>query len=61
MNELVQRLSQGEHSVEASLRPEKKVAVFKEPIDLGYVHIKFTNTQGGSELGVSLDREACSE
>ncbi|MBE7384670.1 MAG: MbtH domain protein [Leptolyngbya sp. SIO1E4] len=59
MNELVQRLSQGEHSVEASLRPEKKAAVLKERIDLGYVHIKFTDTQGGSELSVGLDHEAC--
>jgi hypothetical protein len=23
------------------------------------VHIKFTNTRGGTELGVRLDREAC--
>ena len=59
MNELVQRLSQGEHSVEASLRPERKAVVLREMIDLGYVHIKFTDTQGGSELSVSLDHKAC--
>ncbi|WP_041919517.1 MbtH domain protein [Gloeocapsa sp. PCC 7428] len=58
MNELVQRLSQGEHPIEASLRPEKNVAIFKECIDRGYVHIKFTKTQGGTELGVQLDRSA---
>lgn len=58
MNELVQRLSQGNHPVEASLRPEKTVAALKESIDRGYVHIKFTNTKGGTELGVRLDREA---
>jgi hypothetical protein len=59
MNELVQRLSQGNHPVEVSLRPEKTAAALKERIDLGYVHIKFTNTRGGTELGVRLDPDAC--
>lgn len=27
-------------------------------IDRAYVHIKFTNTKGGTDLGVKLDREA---
>lgn len=58
MNELVQRLSDGEHPVEASLRPEKTVEALKESIDRGYVHIKFTETKGGTELGVRLDQEA---
>jgi uncharacterized protein YbdZ (MbtH family) len=55
---LVDRLSEGDHPVEVSLRPEKRVKLFKEAIDRGYVHIKFTDTQGGTELGVRLDREA---
>ena len=59
MNELVQRLSQEECPIEASLRPEKTAAALKEQIDLGYVHIKFTGTRGDTELGVRLDREAC--
>ncbi|MBF2066670.1 MAG: MbtH domain protein [Calothrix sp. C42_A2020_038] len=58
MNELVQRLSQGEHPVEASLRPEKTATAFKESIDRGYVHIKFTNTKGGTDLAVRLDPKA---
>jgi hypothetical protein len=58
MNELVQRLSQGNHLVEASLRPSKTATAFKESIDRGYVHIKFTETKGGTELTVKLDREA---
>ncbi|PLZ79658.1 MbtH domain protein [Fischerella thermalis WC217] len=58
MNELVQRLSEGEHPVEASLRPEKTATALKESIDRGYVHIKFTDTRGGADLGVRLDREA---
>ena len=58
MNELVQRLSQGDHPVEASLRPEKTATALKENIDRGYVHIKFTDTQGGTDLGVRLDQAA---
>ncbi|XQQ06572.1 MAG: hypothetical protein EDM05_56940 [Leptolyngbya sp. IPPAS B-1204] len=58
MNELVQRLSQGNHPVEASLRPERTVAAFKACIDRGYVHIKFTDTRGGTDLGMQLDHNA---
>ena len=57
-NDLVQRLSSGEHPVEVTLRPEKTAQALKESIDRGYVHIKFTNTQGGTELGVRLDKNA---
>jgi uncharacterized protein YbdZ (MbtH family) len=57
-NDLVARLSDGDHPVEASLRPEKTVQIFKERIDLGHLHIKFTDTKGGTELGVRLDKEA---
>jgi len=56
MNDLVQRLSTGTHPVEVSLRPEKSLKGFKECLDRGFVHIKFTNTRGGTELGVRLDR-----
>jgi uncharacterized protein YbdZ (MbtH family) len=56
---LVERLCDGDHSVEASLRPEKSVKQFKDAIDRNYVHIKFPNTRGGTELGVRLDRENC--
>ena len=56
---LVDRLCEGDHPVEAGLRPEKTVKLFKEAVDRNYVHIKFTKTRGGTELGVRLDREAC--
>lgn len=59
MNELVQRLSQGTHPVEVGLRPEKTVSAFKACLDRGYVHLRFTQTQGGIELGVRLDPHAC--
>ena len=57
MNELVERLSSGQHPVEASLRPDRTVENFKACIDRGYVHIKFTDTKGGTELGVRLDEK----
>lgn len=56
---LVDRLCEGDQPVEAGLRPEKTVKLFKEAIDRNYVHIKFTATRGGTELGTRLDREAC--
>lgn len=55
---LVERLCDGDHPVEAGLRPEKTAKAFKDRIDMGYVHIKFTETKGGTELGVRLDRGA---
>src|SRR5215510_11318513 len=54
---LVDKLCEGDHPVIASLRPEKKEQALKERIDIGHVHIKFTETKGGTELGVRLDRE----
>lgn len=56
---LVDRLCEQQHPVEAGLRPEKSVKLFKDAIDRNYVHIKFTGTRGGTELGVRLDRDAC--
>jgi uncharacterized protein YbdZ (MbtH family) len=56
---LVDKLCEGDHPVEAALRPEKTVKLLKEAIDRNYVHVKFTNTNGGTELGIKLDRDAC--
>lgn len=55
---LVSRLCRGEHAVEVSLRPETSARAFKAAIDRNYVHIKFTGTRGGTELGMRLDRAA---
>ena len=57
-DELVTRLATGTHPVEVGLRPEKTVEGFKAALDRGYVHIKFTETRGGTELGVRLDTAA---
>lgn len=55
---LVERLSQGLHPVEACVRPETTVDGFKECIDRGFVHVKFTGTRGGTELGFNVDKDA---
>jgi|GEM_PF-51056 len=57
-DDLVNRLSQGQHLLEASLRPKRTAQALKDRIDMGYVHIKFTETRGGTELGVQLDPDA---
>ncbi len=53
MDELVRHLSEGDHSIVAG-----RVATageLKNSIDRGYVLLKFTDTRGGTELGVRLD------
>lgn len=55
-NSLVQRLAEGMHPIIAN-RGDNSVEKFKASIDRGYVLIKFTDTQGGTELGVRLDNE----
>jgi hypothetical protein len=56
VNDLVKRLSEGSHEVEISLRPERTVKLFREMLDRGHVLVKFTQTRGGTELGVPLDK-----
>src|SRR5215213_2313320 len=55
---LVDRLCEGDHPVEISLRPNVSAKAFKEAIDTGYVRVKFTGTKGGTELGVRVNNEA---
>jgi hypothetical protein len=57
MNDLVQRLCQSDSRVEVSLRPDRTVKAFKECLDRGYVHVKFTETRGGTELGLKVNPE----
>ncbi len=53
MNELVQRLSNGDHPIVTTRY--KSAQELKQAIDRGYVLLKFTDTQGGTELGVRLN------
>lgn len=54
---LVEKLCEGKHPVEVGLRPERTAKLFKEAIDRNYIHIKFTKTKGGTELGFRLNRD----
>ena len=55
---LVDRLSIGDHKIVVSQRPEPTVKALKDAIDSGYVRVKFTETQGGTELGFKVDKDA---
>jgi len=55
---LVERLSRGEHPVEVSIRPEPSGPALQEAVERGYVFVRFTDTVGGTELGVRLDPAA---
>jgi uncharacterized protein YbdZ (MbtH family) len=56
---LVERLSGTQRRVEFRTRATDRVAYLKERIDLGYVHLVFPETRGGTELGMKLDKSAC--
>ena len=56
MNELVQKLTQ-EQPIIASLRPTPTLEQLKAQVERKYVLIKFTETRGGTELGIRLDPE----
>lgn len=57
MSELVNKLAADKHPVEVVVRPQRTPAAFKESIQRGYVHIKFTDTIGGTELGINLEAD----
>jgi uncharacterized protein YbdZ (MbtH family) len=54
-DDLVAFLSEGDHPVQATAQT---VEQFLERVKSGYVNIKFTDTRGGTELGVRLDASA---
>ncbi len=56
-DDLVARLAEGPQPVELGLRPEKSIAALQGCLDRGFVHIVFPQTQGGTELGIKLDRD----
>lgn len=55
---LVERLSNGVHTVEFRSRPETTVAALRTRLDQGFVHVRFPDTRGGTELGFRVDRDA---
>jgi len=56
INELVQKLSEGNHEVVIGYRSESYEDI-KTRLQDGYMHIKFTQTRGGTELGINVDAD----
>ena len=54
---LVERLSTDQPII-FNCRPERTAKAMQERINMGYIHLKFTQTRGGTELGVQLDPAA---
>ena len=57
MSELPYKLAKGDHRVIFQSRLDDPVQELRECIDRDYVHVKFTETRGGTELGFRLDHE----
>lgn len=58
MSQLVQKLSAEDHFVQLCKRQPQTAEAFRQSIDRGYVHILFPNTQGGTELGLRLEKDS---
>lgn len=57
MTALVDFLVEGRHPL--TLARYSGAAELKERIDRGYLLLKFTDTRGGTELGLRLDKSRC--
>jgi hypothetical protein len=55
MSELVQKLAQGDHKVIFRPFRDNPLQELRDAIGRNYVHVKFTETRGGTELGFPLD------
>lgn len=51
------RLSEGVHKVVFRARRDDALEEFKEAVDRRYVHMTFSETRGGTELGFPIDEE----
>jgi uncharacterized protein YbdZ (MbtH family) len=56
-DDLVKRLSHPQR-VEVRIKPAKSAEAFHKRIQQGHLYIKFTGTQGGTELGIKLNQES---
>ncbi len=57
MSDLPHKLAKGEHKVIFPSRLDDPLQELHDCIDHDYVHVKFTETRGGTELGFRLDPE----
>ena len=56
---LVDRLCAGPQQISARLHPKCTPEALKDRIEMGYIHILFSETKGGTELGIRLVPEKC--
>jgi hypothetical protein len=56
MSDLPHRLAEGHHPVTVRPAGEQPLSELAHAIERGHVHVKFTGTRGGTELGIQLDR-----
>ena len=57
-NDLVERLSKGDHEISFESRV-KELDRIEERVKDGFVFVKFTQTRGGTELGINLIQDEC--
>lgn len=57
MNDLVFRLATGKHPVEFEKQAQSIEEINNRLVELKYVFIKFTDTRGGTELGINVDEQ----
>jgi len=55
MSELAQRLSQGAHAITYRPKRDDARAELRDAVEREYVHVLFTGTRGGTELGFRPD------
>jgi hypothetical protein len=58
MNDLVKHLTTGDHPVVVGGSQPTLEDLQRRATDMGYVFVKFTDTRGGTDLGVRVDRDA---
>ncbi len=57
MNDLVERLSKGDHPVKLILEELDPIKDLMACLERNYINLLFTETKGGTELGFDLDKE----
>ena len=55
MDRLVKSLSTGKHNIDFESRTETLDELKERVFEMKFVFVKFTDTQGGTELGINVD------
>lgn len=56
--DLVARLSSGRHPVELRIGADRTAKALQARVGRGYLHLRFRDTRGGTEIGLQLDPAA---